>query len=594
MSWADRFRWTSRTELCDQLLQYLFTTPPTPSREPQHWTPDQWNRADAARLLGDLKDESSAVGLARLLLDTGEEREVRRQALYGLRDLTECSCLSLSDLSTLLNDRTLWAESCRYPDQRPLPERGLFIALLSLHRGAAAIRLARSHLQQWNPLDRAVLLRSLPGYAGEPEAILVGWLYEQWLTHDRFQIEGVKEHDEDSCSLNLRVTLEYSDRIGARELLHHYWLHASPEERSAMLGELWCRLEEEVGCLALAPCERQEFAEELALPVAELIHHFGPMGFLDRIESSLRDASRAIAAARWPRPPSGWEKPGRALELLARWRDASANSRIASLCGCPDFHMVLRRELLEILWKRAPSLALVILRRAIVEPEFLPLAQWLLPCLCQRPRAEDREFFHWIIEQGTDPGVRYRAVEALERLGEDGVEWRQRLAGMTRSRDPYLRVRALGALARRGEMGSLKKVQQIARRAEHVCVRAEAIRVLGELDAERYVDLLTRALLEDHAGCGPCPSELSAAAEAAIALSRLGTPEALTALVRGNLTVPDQDLQSWIGDWLGRADEREHEPSIRYRGNAWGICRNDRPSGSLYRCWRDEDEEDVV
>jgi len=162
---------------------------------------------------------------------------------------------------------------------------------------------------------------------------------------------------------------------------------------------------------------------------------------------------------------------------------------------------------------------------------------------------------------------------------------------MTRSQDAYLRVHVLGALARRGELPYLSALEEIARRAEHVCVRAEAIRVLGELGAARYLGLLSRAVLEDHATCGPCPSDLPAAEEAAIALSQLGTPEALTALVGGCLTVPDQDLPSWIGDWLGRADDRQEERLMERRGRCWGLCRVHPVDRRLYRRWHDGEEE---
>src|SRR5207247_2004496 len=251
------------------------------------------------------------------------------------------------------------------------------------------------------------------------------------------------------------------------------------------------------------------------------------------------------------------EDLGRPADRPAQSPDGSVNTRIASLICCPDLHLVLRRELLDVLWRREPALALAILRRAIVEPALLPLAEWLLPYLSRRPRSEDGGFFRWILKQEAHPVARYRAVEALERLGQDGAAWRESLVGMARSPDPYLRVHTLGALARRGEATDLRKLEQIAWRGEHVCVRAEAIRVLGELDAARYLGLLRRTLLEDHAMCGRCPSDLPAAEEAAIALSRLGIPEALTALARGCLAVPDQDLSSWIGDWLGRGDDRQ-------------------------------------
>jgi hypothetical protein len=492
-------------------------------------------------------------------------------------------------VETLLKDRMLWDDA--YPEHSFSSYYGHFIALLSLFRGAEATKLVRSFLVTWPAQERARLLRDLGTYAGEPDSDLVDWLYRQWLAHDRFQIVDMCNEASDPLPLNLRVVLAHCERPESRTLLREFWLRASREERPALLDELWCYLEEETGCLPAEPQERQAFAAALALSLTDLLQELGPERLLDRIEGSLRNASRAIAAARWPHPPSWLEEPGRALDFLARWPDASANSRIASLVCCPDLHVVLRRELLDLLWKREPAQAVLILRRAVVEPAFLPLAEWLLPCLCRRPRQEDREFFRWVMAQQTHPMVRYRAVEALERLGEEGAAWRERLARMGTSRDPYLRVHALGALARRGEAMSLRKLEQIARRAEHVCVRAEAIRVLGGLDAARYLPLLSRALLKDHAACGPCPAELPAAEEAAIALSRLDTPEALTALARGCLTVPEHGLQGWIENWLGQTDARQPEESMAYGPRCWGICRAHVVDRCRYRRWHEDDEE---
>jgi hypothetical protein len=537
-------------------------------------------------------DESSAAGLVRLLLNSSEKREVRRQALFGLTRLEESPRLPLSDLATLLHDRMLWDDSCACPERSLFHSYGVSIALLRLCQGEEATHLARSFLALWPAEGRSRLLRDLPTYFGEPDSALVNWLYQQWLSHDRFQIEEVRDDAGDPWPLNLRVALAHSDRPESRSLLREFWQRASSEQRLALLEELWCSLGEEIGCLATGPRERQELAEALALPVADLLQHLGPERLLDRIEASLRDASRAIAAAPWPHPPSWMEQPGRALDFLAQWPDASPNARIASLIGCPDLQMVLRRELLDVLWKREPALALAILRRAVVEPALLPLAEWLLPWVCRRPRPEDGEFFRCILKQEAHPVVRYHSVKALERLGEHGIAWWESLARMTRSRDPYLRIRALGALARRGEATHLHKLERIAKKAKHVCVRAEAIRVLAELDAASYVGLFRRALLEDHAMCGHCPSDLPAAAEAAIALSRLGTPEALTALVRGCLTVPDQDLQSWIGFWLGQADEPQQERSIACRNRCWGICRDHTLGRCHYRRWHDDDEQE--
>ncbi len=588
MSWTDRFCWTSRAELCDQLLQFLFITPPAPLREYDRRTPEEWNRLRVASLLGDVADASCVPGLCRLLLNPSEEQPVRIQTLYGLVRQDELPCLPLSDLAALLHDRELWEDPSLRPERHSCSDYGWLIPLLSLFRTEEATRLVRSVLAQWSARDRARLLRDLPSYGYEPDSSIVEWLFQRWWVHDRLKIETVQNDEEDPWPLNLRVALAYSERPEPHCLLREFWIQSSGEERPALVDELWMHMREAVSSLAIAPHERQELAERLALPLADLLKLHGPVRLMDRIEGSLRAASRAMAADHRPDSPAWWEEPGRALDFLAEWPDASVNSRIASLCACPDLHWLLRRELLEILWKRGSDLSLPLLRRAVEEPPLLPLARRLLPVMCRRPRREDREFFLWILDQEAHPVLFYHAVEALERLGEDDGSWRERLNRMTWSRDPYLRVRALGSLARRGAAASVPKLEQIARNARHVCVRAEAIRVLGELDAAQHLDLLRQALLEEHSRSSHF--DLPAAEEAALALSRLGTPEALTALVCGYLTVPDQDLESWIGSWLSEADEQPLNQPRSPNHDCWGVC-GLGVYHSHYRRWCDDEME---
>jgi HEAT repeat protein len=152
---------------------------------------------------------------------------------------------------------------------------------------------------------------------------------------------------------------------------------------------------------------------------------------------------------------------------------------------------------------------------------------------------------------------RYTAIIGLERLGEGSAEWGERLAALSRDRNPIVRLRAWAALAKRGNEAHLAKIIRTATRARDVRLRAEALWALGELDARRHFAILQRALLTDHA---EYEYRMPAAEEAASALLRLRTPEALTILVQAALCGP-QGLWWFLIECLARTDLFATPPS---------------------------------
>jgi hypothetical protein len=165
------------------------------------------------------------------------------------------------------------------------------------------------------------------------------------------------------------------------------------------------------------------------------------------------------------------------------------------------------------------------------------------------PEEADRPVFWAAV--GTDCGseIQYYALRGLEYLGETDGDWQDRLAAWTRHAEPRLRIRALGALARRGDMAARDALCEWAEGPHPLAERAEGIAVLGELNAAAFRPLLTRVLaLEEQAGdrtpCAPV------AEEAALALARLGTSEALTVLVRSYLSAKTRYLRNALDDYL--------------------------------------------
>jgi hypothetical protein len=94
-------------------------------------------------------------------------------------------------------------------------------------------------------------------------------------------------------------------------------------------------------------------------------------------------------------------------------------------------------------------------------------------------------------------------------------------------------------------------------------VRAEAMRVLGEIDAKAHFKLLRHTLLDDHQEDS---MYFPAAEEAGLALAHLGTPEAMSALIRAYVVAPGSlwsSLATYL-DTIARRLEGHDEPIQPY------------------------------
>jgi hypothetical protein len=302
------------------------------------------------------------------------------------------------------------------------------------------------------------------------------------------------------------------------------------------------------------------------------------------IESTIREASRAGDLER--SFEGRWEDPirearlalskwflyqrlclKRVLDLLDSWPGSRGKERVAALFCCPDLKSI-RRNLFDFLWAhdrdRVASYVLSVTKRLRDHS----IAGTALDWMAVDPCAADREFLLWASTSRTAE-FRYHAIQGMEALGEESLLWQQRLEELPRDRYPYVRLHAAGALARRGDASRLAEILREAREAKDVCVRAEAVRVLGEMDAKAHFSLLRQAFVSDHEeheypGFGALHTPV--AEEAGLALARLGTPEAMTALIQAYVVTPGllwSSLATYL-DAIVRRLEGHDEPIEPY------------------------------
>jgi hypothetical protein len=564
MLWFELFQWTSRAAVCAHLIEFLHNTPPSPLVEdaPPHTVP---NRVAAVELLSLLAEDACIPGLRCLLLNRREELWVRICALRGLSQFKET--LSAAELEELLSDHPLW------DDSRP---EGLSILteLLELFQSPEARQIARAFVENWSAAERTNLLTSILAQHFEySNPDLLNDFYDRWMREDRLLLEETPGRDR---LLNLEVVTKTKERPESHALLLRYWREGDEEQRQTLLTDWWEN--DELIAEAAAGVERdeQQLATALRLPESALPEQLGPDQLIRLIEEKIHAANRVLCANRYYSFGTWWEEASRALQLLLEWPSSEVNERIASILCCPDMDHRLRGDLLQILRRRDPSGARVVMRRAMTDSTFIPLLRRIVTQDPPQTLSEDRDLLLWGVQQEGDPVLRYHAVYVLEALGEDTPEWRQSLRALTRDADPYLALHASAALVRRGDDALLPRIEAAAGNAEHVCVRAEAVRILGELDAERFLPLLHRSLLEDHERCGLCPYDYPVFEEAAPALARVGTSRALTALLQGYLIAPGLDgrglMHNYLCWGLGLSDWKEEEPYFVSPGR-WQRCR---------------------
>lgn len=576
----EEFRWTTRADVCQQLLRIALQAVPQGG-----WWPGFLESAPerAADLLLQFADRSCweiAAQLAPLV-------RVASHIGWKVRSLLLKPELTADDLSKLQSDLRLPGGEFA---GHSVP------AILARFRSDEQWRMARSFLEELEPKGRASVLLSCFLNRRSPPLTpeLVDWLYGQWLHHDRASLEDASIA---SMPLNFLITMATRRRLESRALLIESWPHLTREQRQQLIDRLslfhfnlasedgpsekerreWSQEAEEdeellSECLATAPDLRSEMVARLALPLPHLLRQVGQEELLRLIEVKIWAYSHARQAGQYGTAESEglWE----GLRLLEVLPIDGVDARIGLLCLRPELEEWTRDELRDIFWKRQ-------WRRARAEALSMALAAasqgneiWagaairrlhdLIVEEDRGPRPEDRAFLLWASRQRWGM-FRYVAVASLERLGEDGAEWRERLMVLARDRKPAVRVLAWEALVRRGYESYLSRIIRTATRARDVQLRAEALRALGELDARRHFAVLRRALLTDHA---EIEYRRPAAEEAALALMRLGTPEALTTLVQAALSGP-RGLWSFLAECLTKMDLFATPPRIRPGRRVW-------------------------
>lgn len=520
--------WTTREEVAAHLARFLKVTRQGPAPA---LNPESSLRVRATDLLGILKAPAQQNVLRTLALDAQDETEVRRAALRGLARLA--AGITDADLTHLLAD-----ESLRDEDDEWFGPQDLLI----LARQPDAQDVALRYLRGLTPEERTRILTH--AYVATSTSLL-DWMYARWLNEDRFQLAA----DRGPASANewaIRMTL---DRPESRGVLLEMWREASGAERRRLLKLL--DSEETDWSLPgdLTPAENAELTEALALPVEALLKEWGRDRLFQVLERELLAEHERKLAGRRLRTVIKDEAGTflRALRVLRNWGDPAVGEWIAERAAGSDLDEEVRSWLMMTLWDRDRVLFSQCILRALEtgDQRLARFIRWT----DFGPREADRPALRAAARAEYSSELQYYALCGLERLGEMGPAWEERLAVWSRHPEPRLRIRALAAFARRGDPAARDALLQWAEGPYPLPARAEAISALGGLDAAAFLPLLVGGLaLEEQAGetlpCAPV------AEEAALVLARLGTPVALTALIQSYLSAETPYLQSALEEYL--------------------------------------------
>jgi hypothetical protein len=481
---------------------------------------------------------------------------VRVWALRALDPLG--ASLAPDDVAALLEDPDIgWQTPEDRPEAFGHDRCGFLQDVVAVCRSPLAQAAAFRHLKRRSALDRASLLMVSWTPWEHPLTPIESWLYERWRCEDWLALDGLGE---DGDSLNLQLASFTHLMEPSRDLLIAAWRAAWGARRRRLLKEL---PEDADGTLTRAtedrPGERRELAEAFRLGHATLVAFFGSEeALLDAIEATVRGADAALgppdpeeSSSDPSDPPDptealGWQTDfGAALQVLEAWPYEGAGGRIAMLLGDVQLSAPVRRRLLRALWNRDRPFAASAARLAAEQTGDPTLLRWVLQEIAWEPRPEDRELLLWTVREVADDESRYFAIEGLEELREASPDWAGSLAQLARSADPGVRLQAIAGLVRSRDEEHLPLLLRAATEGESARIRAEAIRLLGRLDAGRFYDLFQQALMTDSAhddGGYYTP----AAEEAARALVRIDTPAARTALLQGYLVAHSHPLEEII------------------------------------------------
>jgi hypothetical protein len=542
MPFPHHLSWTSRRDLCEQLAHYLAVHEPESSASPP-FPPTL--RVLAGELLILLAAGECLHYVMDLLRRPGEDPWLHAAGMDHL--LRGNEILSPDDFERLV--RAEW-------ESRP--------EVLFLCRCEPHVERVRSWIRELTPHQRRALLYQLVGQVWHPHAW--GWpfwaagkeqphavidvLYEQWVDVDRYLPE-VLESREGEPFLNVPVAVALAPRPIAMEVL----AQAPPEYsdqwgREQWLPTLYCYPQWVPWLLRLQKPALSGFPIEdlhgmsfngadITGVVREIVAHFGADEVMRYFEAKIE---------RYVREPGEGSSPLNGAHLILKAVSGpEADELLSSLVGCPDLPWHLRMQAWRLAWERILALdcrsGMELARQSLDEPDLSQhsLSQALYRVGTQ-PTPADRELLWWSTEQEAHPEYAFVGIVGLEALREDDAEWSSRLVALAGSAVSSVRLLACAALARRGETAYRERLETAARTfrtgpgdwpRDHE--QGLAIRLLGELDAPRYLGLLQAVALqelpEDHNG--------SPEQEAVFVLAQLATPEAVTTLLRAYLIAPD-------------------------------------------------------
>lgn len=584
MELIEQFRWTTRTDVCRQLLRIALQAGrrrTTDEGEVICRESDPPERAiDLLLQFADRSCWEYVEPLAPLLRGV---RHVGWQVQY-LRLKPEFTAEDVANLYTTLRSPTgrfaAWSAA----------------SILALSPPDDNWRAARKFLGSLSPLERAQVLcdwfsaRSQP----LPDSSLSDWLYDRWLAHDR---AAVGDASFGRAPLNLLIALETRHRPESRSLLIKMWPHLSEHDRQTVFRCLRGFAEGQVpqaggpspaggtesvekseedqallsACVDSDPQLREKLWVRLALPLPYLQRHLGTEALLELIETKIAAFCRTRGTV--SSDSEDYEAFYPALRHLPELHGDQVEAHLRLFCLRSEYrevHNELRRVFWEWQWRNARAEALSLAQAAAEEGDRAWAAeavQQMYGIMLEQGgclEAADRGFLFWASRQRL-PMFRYVAVVGLDELKEDSPEWRQRLYELARDRSPVVRVVAWSAVARRGDESCVPPLTRIATRARNVRLRAEVLRVLGDVDAARHLHVLQRALLSDHA---EVDRDMPAAREAAAAFIRLGTPEAFTILIRAGLSGPS-DLWWLVMEGLSKCAPFAEPPEVPPPLHTW-------------------------
>jgi hypothetical protein len=530
--------WSSRENLRAQLLSVLSSLP----RE------EDALRRRTLLLLGLFGGLEQLPLMRALILDPTESPSVRDAALSaGLRHGLELSSPELASLLEASMAQTSGA--CRVPS---FPWMG---NLLPLVRTEEACAVAEGLLLRVQPSARAKMLAHGALRDSGLFPPLEDWLHAQWAREDQRQLEEDGEGD-----LNLRVALGTRERPASQEFLLRRVREMTPAELAeSPLWSLPC--EELLRWVEPHPAAFRLAAEALKLPLPVLLSHFGRDALLRRVEQVVR--AQAVSC----RVDHGHLLARReflsAVRLLGEWPEARP-LLLRSLC---DLHLEeeVRRPMLRELFARERAVAIRWALAAMDWPENTALVRRFLHRAVLAPEPGDRALFLKALH-GSDAVAQCFAIEGLLGLGESGAAWCGRLTSLLQASHPAVRLRAAAGLIQEGRREELPALRQTALQASEPWLRAEAVRWLGEVDAEASQPVFAAALSDR--GSWDLHQIPLGSDEAIWALSRHGAPEDLSLLLNAYLRscfsyVLDEYLVFHLARQEGRPAEEVPPPPCR-------------------------------